>query len=107
MSAPMCLDDAMGQPGSDAANNSVLSSRRQLRDLVADILAAQSVARSFADDDTLAEIGINSIDMVTLLLAVESTFDVEVPPHEITAETFRSIATVDALIGRLRRGAAS
>jgi acyl carrier protein len=39
--------------------------------------------------------------MVTLLLSVESEFDLEVPQHEITADTFRSIATIDSLIHRL------
>ncbi|HVY14540.1 MAG TPA: phosphopantetheine-binding protein [Rhodopila sp.] len=86
---------------SGVVGNISLSSRERLRELVAEILSTQSQITSFSDDDTLVEIGITSVDMVTLLLAVESTFNVEVPQHEITAETFRSIATVDALLGRL------
>jgi hypothetical protein len=39
--------------------------------------------------------------MVTLLLAVESEFNIEVPQCEITPEVFRSISTIDALVWRL------
>lgn len=94
-------DFAMTWPRGETAGCPVLSSRERLRDLVVGILAAQPQPKPFSDDDTLAEIGVTSIDMVTLLLAVESAFNVEVPQHEITADTFRSIASIDALIGRL------
>lgn len=86
---------------SENAREAVLSPRDRIRGLVVGILAAHSPVRPFSDDDTLAEIGISSIDMVTLLLAVESAFNIEVPQHEITADVFRSVSTVDALIGRL------
>jgi acyl carrier protein len=75
--------------------------RDRLRALVAGILATHASGKPFTDDDTLAEIGIASVDMVTLLLSVENEFDVEVPTHEITADVFRSIATIDSLLGRL------
>jgi acyl carrier protein len=82
------------------------SPRARLRALVAGILAAKSQTRPFSDDDTLAEIGIASVDMVTLLLSVESEFDLEVPQQEITADMFRSISTIDALVRRLLPGSA-
>ena len=78
-----------------------LGVRERLRGLVAGILAAKSAPAVFHDDDTLAEIGIASIDMVSLLLAIESEFDLEVPAPEITTEVFRSIATIDALVCRM------
>jgi acyl carrier protein len=95
------LDSAPGQPGDAAAAHLMPSPRERVRALVAGILAAKSAAPSFSDDDVLAEIGIASVDMVTLLLAVESEFDVEVPQHEITAEVFRSVSTIETLIVRL------
>ena len=69
---------------------------------MAGILAASAPPRPFSDEATLAEIGVGSVDMVSLLLAVESEFDVEAPADEITAEVFCSIATIDELIARLR-----
>jgi acyl carrier protein len=77
------------------------SRREALRGLVAAILATKGISHPFADDDTLAEIGIGSADMIELLLAVESAFNVEVPQHEITPDVFRSVATLDALMQRL------
>lgn len=88
-----------------AATASSSPSRERLRGLVTQILDEKQIARPFSDDETLAEIGIASIDMVTLLLAVETTFDLEVPQEEITTDVFRSVATIDALIQRLRPGA--
>jgi acyl carrier protein len=78
------------------------SSRERVRGLVVGILAAKSAGTAFSDDATLAEIGIASVDMVTLLLSVEGEFDIEVPQHEITAEVFRSVSTIASLIQRLR-----
>lgn len=96
----------MARPSLDDTAALGPSSRERLRGLVVAIVAARSPAKPFSDDDTLAEIGVTSVDMVTLLLSVESEFDVEVPPHEITADVFRSIATIDNLIRRLRPHAA-
>jgi acyl carrier protein len=79
-----------------------VSALERIRGLVAGILATRScAAATFSDEDTLAEIGIASLDMVTLLLAVESEFNIEVPQCEITPEVFRSVSTIDALVWRL------
>ncbi len=88
-------------PSPDARFGAGLGVRERLRGLVAGILTAKSAPAVFGDDDTLAEIGIASIDMVSLLLAIESDFDLEVPAQEITTEVFRSVATIDALILRM------
>jgi len=90
-----------GARGDAGRRPDALSSRDRLRRLVEDILATKATHKHFSDDDTLAEIGIASMDMVTLLLSVESEFDVEVPQSQITAEVFRSISSLDALIQRL------
>jgi acyl carrier protein len=94
LSSDQTLSDFQGQPTQG-------SLRDRLRALVANILATRSPARTFSDDDTLAEIGIASVDMVTLLLSLESEFDLEVPQQDITPDMFRSISTIDALVRRL------
>jgi acyl carrier protein len=70
--------------------------------LVLRLLATNAPHRPFSDDETLTEVGITSVDMVALLLAFESEFGVEVPDHEIVADSFHSIATMDSLIQRLQ-----
>jgi acyl carrier protein len=75
--------------------------RERLRRLVVGLIATTSPCRPFSDDETLTEIGVTSADMVALLLAVESEFGVEVPDHEIVADSFRSIDTMDGMMQRL------
>lgn len=84
-----------------AGEGATVSVRERLRGLVVTILAERGAEARFTDDDVLAEIGIASVEMVSLLLAVESAFDIEVPQEEITTDVFRSIATLAAMIGRL------
>ncbi len=54
----------------------------------------------FPDDD-LRSAGLSSLDMVNLVLAVESEFDVSIPDADITPARFRSIATIAALVKTL------
>lgn len=69
--------------------------------IVSEILAKHSVAAPIAPDAELAKLGLTSIDMVELMLAVEAEFDVIIPPTDITTENFRSILAIDRLIGKL------
>ena len=77
------------------------STRARLRAVVTDILASHTIAAAFDDDDTLAEVGLTSLGMVKLMLAVENEFTIEIPQADITPETFRSVATMERLVGRL------
>lgn len=97
----MPVGQAINPPFGEAAKTASWSPRDRVRGLVVGILAARQAARPFSDDETLIEIGMTSMDMVTLLLSVESEFNVDVPQHEINVDVFRSVATIHALIGRL------
>jgi acyl carrier protein len=77
--------------------------RDRLLALVVGILARNSVDRPVSVDDQLTAAGLSSVDMVNLMLAVEAEFDIEIPAAEISPANFRSIATIENLIGRLGR----
>jgi acyl carrier protein len=77
--------------------------RQRLRRVIGRILHEKQIETAFSDTETLAEIGISSIDIVTLLLAVETTSALEIPQEEITTDMVRSVAAIDAPIGRLQR----
>jgi len=86
------------------------SSDKLLR-LVENILAKNAasestLSRSIPIDGDLVEIGMTSVDMVSLMLAVEAEFDVMIPTADITPQNFRSIAAIDALVSRLEGSAA-
>jgi acyl carrier protein len=59
--------------------------------------------RPIVVDRDLVDVGMTSVDMVSLMLAVEAEFDLQIPSAEITPQNFRSIAAIDALICRLNR----
>ena len=75
--------------------------RDRLTRLVEQLLAANSIERSVAAEDGLTEIGLSSIDMVNLMLAVEAEFDVMIPQAEITPENFHSVSSIEAMIAKL------
>jgi acyl carrier protein len=52
-------------------------------------------------DDDLRSAGLSSLDMVNLVLAVESEFGVSIPDADITPARFRSIASIAALVTTL------
>jgi acyl carrier protein len=75
--------------------------RDRLLRQVAQILGKPDAAATLPVDGRLSELGMSSIKMVNLMLAVEMEFDVTIPQSDITPENFRSIGTIDALLTRL------
>ncbi len=53
----------------------------------------------------LSDLGVSSLKMVNLMLAVEMEFDIAIPQADITPENFQSCATIVALVDRtLQKG---
>jgi acyl carrier protein len=71
--------------------------------LVRQLMAKRSIDRSVGYDDVLSECGLSSLDMVNLMLAVETEFDIKIPDRDMTPSNFRSIAQIDKLVGALLR----
>ena len=46
--------------------------------------------------------GLSSLDLVRLMLSIEAHFGISIPAADITPANFFSIATIEALIARLR-----
>jgi acyl carrier protein len=61
----------------------------------------------FPVDQQLSELGVSSIKMVNLMLAVEVEFDIAIPQSEITPENFHSLASIEVLVVRLTTAAAT
>ena len=75
--------------------------------LVRQLLAKRSIERAVGRDEDLAECGLSSLDMVNLMLAVESEFDVKISDRDMTPANFRTIGRIDALIERLLKSCAN
>ncbi len=77
--------------------------------LVKQVLGPNSVIPSpFPMAAPLNELGLSSLKMVNLMLAVEVEFDIAIPQADITPENFQSLSTIAALIERsLKKPAAT
>jgi acyl carrier protein len=72
--------------------------------LVAKLLAKRGINRPVGHDDDLTESGLSSLDIVNLMLSVETEFGITVPEWEMTPANFRSIAQIGALVRILLGG---
>ena len=76
--------------------------------LVKSILAQNAIAADLDQATLLVDVGLTSMDMVNLMLAVEAEFDFTIPQSEITPENFQSVETLNRLvIGQLASAAAA
>lgn len=73
----------------------------RITELVNRMLSESSLRFPAFPDDDLRSAGLSSMDMVNLVLAVESEFNVSIPDADITPARFRSIATIAALVTTL------
>jgi acyl carrier protein len=52
-------------------------------------------------DLPLASLGVDSLDIIELVVQLEDTFDVEIPPDRVTPETFSTPASIWRLLRQL------
>ena len=69
--------------------------------LVRELLTKRSIDRPVGNEDSLTESGLTSLDIVNLMLGIETEFGIKIPDRDMTPSNFRSIAQIDRLIGRL------
>jgi acyl carrier protein len=79
--------------------------RERLLLLVRQILGA-AAGRPLPIDARLSELGISSIKMVGLMLAIEAEFNLTISQDQITPENFHSIASMEAMLERIAAAAA-
>jgi acyl carrier protein len=66
--------------------------------LVRSILAQNAISADVSAESLLVDIGLTSMDMVSLMLSVEAEFDFTIPQTEITPENFQSVKTLQRMI---------
>jgi acyl carrier protein len=75
--------------------------RSRVAGLVGEILEKRAVTKAILPDDDLRDIGLTSLDLVSLMLAVETAFDLTIPESSMTPQNFRSVAAIDGLVAAL------
>ena len=73
-----------------------------ITDVVHRMLKQRSIDRQALPEENLRDVGLSSLDMVELVLSVESELDLTIPEAAITPRNFRSIAAIDALVTALQ-----
>lgn len=86
---------------SEASRDPILTMRERLLSLVRKAMGAPGATRPLAVDARLSELGISSIKMVGLMLAIEAEFNITIDQSEITPENFASIASMESMLERI------
>jgi acyl carrier protein len=86
---------------SDANSQPQAGTRERLIGLIRQILGQAGGGRPMPIDARLSDLGMTSIKMVKLMLAIEVEFNLAIPQADITPENFESIASVEALLANL------
>jgi acyl carrier protein len=73
----------------------------KIADIVHQLLRDRSIDREFAFQDNLRDVGLTSLDMTSLVLAVEGEFSIRIPDRAITPANFMSVATIGRLVATL------
>ena len=84
-----------------AASQTHPAIRDRLLRIVGEILGKPEAVAGVPAEARLSELGMSSLKMVNLMLAVEAEFDLTIPQSDITPDNFRSVASVEALLQRL------
>src|ERR1700731_4005035 len=66
--------------------------------LVQSILDQNAITAQLDPESLLVDVGLTSMDMVNLMLGVESEFDFTIPQAEITPENFQSVKTLQRMV---------
>ena len=69
--------------------------------LIARILERPADGTALPTTARLNELGMSSMKMINLMIAIEVEFDLTIPQAEITPDNFESIASVEAMVERL------
>jgi acyl carrier protein len=82
-------------------DSKTIGASERLIGLVRQLLGpAAAIPDPFPVDQQLSDLGISSLKMVNLMLAVEVEFDIAIPQADITPENFHSLQSIEALVKR-------
>jgi acyl carrier protein len=81
-----------------ASRPATASLSHTIRDLLADVIGAE-IAMSAGEDEPLGELGLDSLDIATLLMRLEDALAVRIP---MTTDEFEEFGTIGEIGARVR-----
>jgi acyl carrier protein len=73
----------------------------KIAEIVHRLLRDRSIDREFGFEDNLRDVGLTSLDMTSLVFAVEAEFAIAIPDRAITPANFTSVASIGRLVRTL------
>ncbi|MFG5118021.1 phosphopantetheine-binding protein [Methylobacterium sp. L1A1] len=70
--------------------------------LAYEIASRHAIKPEFGPGDALVDVGLSSLDLVNLMIAVEAEFDIMIPPTALTPKNFYSIETIAHMVETVR-----
>jgi len=80
------------------ADGSSASATTLIFNIVQALLARRGAAPPTDVAQDLTDLGVTSLEMVNLMLAVEDEFGIEIPQRAMTPANFKSIAAIERLV---------
>ena len=74
------------------------SVRNRVLSLIRSILESNDISVDVHPESRLVDIGLNSLDMVALMLRLEAEFHFTIPQPQITGENFESVKTLELML---------
>ncbi|WP_305524898.1 phosphopantetheine-binding protein [Methylobacterium amylolyticum] len=71
------------------------------------IAAGDARRPDFGAEDALVDVGLSSLDLVNLMVAVEAEFDILIPPTLLNPKNFHSIGAIARMVESVRAGQAA
>lgn len=84
--------------------------RKQLKELIVRALRLDGVTAERFHDDTIifgGELGLDSVDALELVVALEKAYGVTIRSHEIAKDDFASVRSLARFVARALEGAAA
>ena len=78
-----------------ASDNSACA---RISEIVHDLMRRRQLSPLPTIDQNLREVGLKSLDLVNMMLAIEEEFGIEIPQHQLTMDNFQSIGAIERLV---------
>jgi acyl carrier protein len=82
-----------------------MSPSERITAIAVKMLLKRSVNAIPGSNDNLRDAGLTSLDMVNIMLAVESEFDIEIPQSAMTPDNFDTVGAIESLVSVIAKAA--
>jgi acyl carrier protein len=75
--------------------------QQRIDSIVREFIKIEPKDRVITPDESLADLGLTSVDTVNLMLAIEAEFDLTIPGTKLIPANFESVLSIERLVSEL------